>query len=209
MKHSNIPPLDYEKVAAAADEVESEGLNATVRSVRQKLGYGSFTTILQFLNQRTIVLRGEIGIDDSIDDRVINAIKKNIGNRAMLVLDAANTMLAKLRRENFALTEENTRLREELAVAIKRLDKPRADIQNFGSRITALQDERRKLLQEVKNQSGKKLDRLNLRLDIIRMELQELYENRRSQREAEGPPPDQTDEKQHYQAPNQPPTQIS
>ena len=174
MKHSNTP-LDYEKVAKAADEVESEGLNATVRSVRQKLGYGSFTTILQFLNQRTIVLRGEIGIDDSIDDRVINAIKKNIGNRAMLVLDAANTMLAKLRRENFALTEENTRLREELAAAMKRLDKPRADIPDLGSRITALQDERRKLLQEVKNQSGKKLDRINLRLGMIRMELQELY----------------------------------
>lgn len=174
MKHSNTP-LDYEKVAKAADEVESEGLNATVRSVRQKLGYGSFTTILQFLNQRAIVLRGEIGIDDSIDDRVINAIKENIGNRAMMVLDAANTMLAKLRRENFALTEENTRLREELAAAMKRLDKPRADIPDLGSRITALQDERRKLLQEVKNQSGKKLDRINLRLGMIRMELQELY----------------------------------
>ena len=174
MKHSNTP-LDYEKVAKAADEVESESLNATVRSVRQKLGYGSFTTILQFLNQRAIVLRGEIGIDDSIDDRVINAIKENIGNRAMMVLDAANTMLAKLRRENFALTEENTRLREELAAAMKRLDKPRADIPDLGSRITALQDERRKLLQEVKNQSGKKLDRINLRLGMIRMELQELY----------------------------------
>ena len=174
MKYA-FPPLDYQKVAKAADEVESEGLNATVRSVRQKLGYGSFTTILQFLNQRTFVLRGEIGIDDSIDDRVINAIKKNIGNRAMMALDAANTILAKLRQENFTLAEENASLREELATALKMLKKPGSDIQDLGSRIAALQDERRGLLHEVKNQSGEKLDRLNMRLNMIRAELPTLY----------------------------------
>lgn len=174
MKHA-FPPLDYQKVAKAADEVESEVLNATVRNVRQKLGYGSFTTILQFLNQRTIVLRGEIGIDDSIDDRVINAIKKNIGNRAMMVLDAANTILAKLRQENLTLAEENASLREELAAALKMLKKPGSEIPDLGSRIAALQDERRKLLHEVKNQSGEKLDRLNMRLNMIRAELPTLY----------------------------------
>ncbi|MHB8446220.1 MAG: DNA-binding protein [Acidithiobacillus ferrivorans] len=186
----NTTPLDYEKVAKAADEVESEGLNATVRSVRQKLGYGSFTTILQFLNQRTVVLRGEIGIDDSIDDRVINAIKENIGNRAMRVLDAANTILAKLRRENFVLAEENASLREELAAVLKLLEKPVADIPYLGSRIADLQDECHKLLQEAKNQSGKELDRINLQLNMIRAELQALYGNIRPQHKAEDPSSD-------------------
>jgi hypothetical protein len=173
MKHTNIPPLDYEKVAAAADELESAGLNATVRSVRSVIGYGSTTTIGQFLNQRKSALRGEIGIDDSIDDIVINAIRNNIGNRAKKVMDAANTMLAKLRRENYALLEENARLREELAVL---LGKPVTPAPDAEIRIAALQEERRKLLLAAKKQPGKN----NERLEVIRAELQALYANLRA-----------------------------
>ncbi len=170
MKHTNIPPLDYEKVAAAADELESAGLNPTVRSVRSVIGYGSVTTIGQFLNQRKSALRGEIGIDDSIDDVVINAIRENIGNRAKRVLDAANTMLAKLRRENFALLEENARLRDELAVL---RGKPPASVPDAEIRIAALQEERRKLLLEEKKHPAN----TKARLDVIRAELLALYAN--------------------------------
>ena len=117
--------LNYEDVAAAAEDILAAGERPTVRSVRNRLKTGSMGTIQRHLSswqeKRRETQAGSASLSVEIQKAIITEIERRVGESRLLL----EKDIEDLRDDRAVLAEENDRLQkmiEELSSRVSELD---------------------------------------------------------------------------------------
>jgi colicin import membrane protein len=151
--------INYSAVAAAAESLEKQGLEPSVRTVREKLGGGSNTTLTPMLRQwkeaRTARLSSTVQLNPAISDLIL-------AQMAEVASQAAND--ANIRAKDAA--DAFDELSAELKTLRLRLAEKEAELQTTREQVLQQQgqlNERAREMEEIRAQSVNAIHEADLR----------------------------------------------
>lgn len=107
--------ITQDQVAAAADNLKTQGIKPTARNVRDALGSGSMATVLKFLQQwQGNQVRQSQAIDDTLDPSIGRAISNQIAAKVQEATADSTARLADLQAETDNVIAENERQAAEI-----------------------------------------------------------------------------------------------
>ena len=189
--------VTLEQVAAAADQIKSEGQKPSVRAIREILGGGSMGTILRLLNRwkEEQILESEkrTTTDDSLDPSITRAISSVLAARVQSAVSEINGRFADLQTETDDLITENERQAQEIVEHLRKLESQAEEMAIGTGRIAQIEAELSLARQErdakaqesgqAKTELAKSLLRLES-LPNLEAETQKLQESLRTQEKA-------------------------
>lgn len=189
--------VTLEQVAAAADQIKSEGQKPSVRAIREILGGGSMGTILRLLNRwkEEQILESEkrTTTDDSLDPSITRAISSVLAARVQSAVSEINGRFADLQTETDDLITENERQAQEIVEHLRKIESQAEEMAIGTGRIAQIEAELSLARQErdakaqesgqAKTELAKSLLRLES-LPNLEAETQKLQESLRTQEKA-------------------------
>lgn len=189
--------VTLEQVAAAADQIKSEGQKPSVRAIREILGGGSMGTILSLLNRwkEEQILESEkrTTTDDSLDPSITRAISSVLAARVQSAVSEINGRFADLQTETDDLITENERQAQEIVEHLRKIESQAEEMAIGTGRIAQIEAELSLARQErdakaqesgqAKTELAKSLLRLES-LPNLEAETQKLQESLRTQEKA-------------------------
>ena len=189
--------ITLEQVAAAADQIKSEGKKPTVRSIRESLGGGSMGTILRFLGKwkegQGLASEQRTTTDDSLDPSIARAISTVMSARIQAAVSEINGRFADLQAETGDLIAENEIQAQEISENLRKIENQTEELAVGTGRISQIEAELSRMREErdasVREAGQTKTDLAKALLKLeslpnLEAEIEKLRESLRSQEKA-------------------------